>query len=467
MQFHSVIFLFAFLPLSLLLYYAAPGRAKNAVLLLESIVFYGWGAIKFLPLALFLAASGYCFGRLIARCKGQKPRRAILLLAVLLQIGTLLLFKYGSYLSQLLTRLVQGEALSVFEVLPLGISYYCFKLVSYEADVYMEKCAPEQNMVTFLTYVLMFPQIIVGPIMRYRDAASFLHGSGKRCQTERMEEGVKLFVFGLAKKVLLADAIGQLWSEVRTGIGVENASSGLVWLGVIAFSLQLYFDFAGYSEMSNGMSRLFGVECGPNFDRPYQARSITDFWRRWHISLSGWFRDYIYIPLGGIRGSAARRVFNTLAVWVATGIWHGSTLNFLLWGLYYFVLLNIERWLMRHVSKHLQHRKRYQAVQHLYTLFFVVVGWGIFAASGNPVSVGLLLNKLFFFQGGISAAYYLRCYGVVLSIAVLDCTGMFGWFWDKWERHMVLRSLCVGALFVVCVAFMVGGTNQTALYAAF
>lgn len=238
--------------------------------------------------------------------------------------------------------------------MPLGISYYTFKLISYTADVYTGKIKAERSPVVFAVYVLMYPQLIVGPIVKYRDMADVLHQTQGRCTLQKAQDGAEMFVFGLAKKVILADSIAALWQDIigTGGIGLANASLPLAWLGIIAYSLQLYFDFAGYSEMSNGLSLMMGFECPANFNLPYISGSITEFWRRWHISLSGWFRDYIYIPLGGNRCSAGRQMLNMLAVWALTGIWHGANWNFICWGLYYFVLLVIEKnFLMKYLKK--------------------------------------------------------------------------------------------------------------------
>ena len=305
-------------------------------------------------------------------------------------------------------------ALNIGTVLPLGISYYIFKIISYEVDVCTGKIAPEKNFITFAVYVLFFPQLIVGPIVKYREMADQLHDGANRCTPARAEHGADLFVFGLAKKVILADSIGALWTDIigAGGVGLTNVSTPLAWLGIIAYSLQLYFDFAGYSEMSNGLAALLGFDCPANFNLPYISGSITEFWRRWHITLSGWFRDYIYIPLGGNRKGQARQLLNMFLVWAATGIWHGASWNFIAWGLYYFVLLTIEKTFL------LKYLKKGKVWPHIYTLFFVVLGWGIFTANQPGAPLGLLLQKLFVPQGGISPVYYLRNYGVLL---VLGC----------------------------------------------
>lgn len=464
MVFNSVVFLFCFLPLSLLLYYLVPGRAKNAVLLAESLLFYCWTGVAFLPLIAVLIVFNYLWGLLTARAR-TKLRGLLPLAAVLVNLGVLVYFKYANFLIDTLNQIGHWgiAALDIGTVLPLGISYYIFKIISYEADVYTGKIEPERNPLTFAVYVLFFPQLIVGPIVKYREMADQLHDGKNRCTMEKAQRGAELFVFGLAKKVILADSIGALWTDIigAGGVGLANVSTPLAWLGILAYSLQLYFDFAGYSEMSNGLAALLGFDCPANFDLPYISGSITEFWRRWHITLSGWFRDYIYIPLGGNRKGPARQLFNMFLVWAATGIWHGASWNFIAWGLYYFVLLTIEKTFL------LKYLKKGKIWPHLYTLFFVVLGWGIFTANQPGAPLGLLLQKLFVPQGGISAVYSLRNYGVLLALGCVCSSALPRRLWDKISRNTIAKLLVFTLLMVLCVCYVVAATNATALYANF
>lgn len=465
MVFNSVVFLFCFLPLALLVYYLVPGKGKNAVLLLESLIFYCWTGITWLPLIAVLIAVNYLAGLFLGRRKGG-GRKLVLVLAVVVSAAALIFFKYTNFLIDTLNQIagLGLSSLSFLSVLPLGISYYIFKLISYVADVYTRKTEPEKNLIDFSAYVLFFPQLIVGPIVRYRDMAQTLHTGKGRCTLQKAEDGAIQFVFGLAKKVILADSIGMLWQDIIApdgGIGLANASTPLAWLGILAYSLQLYFDFAGYSEMSNGLSRMMGFECPANFNLPYMATSITDFWRRWHISLSMWFRDYVYIPLGGNRCSKGRQILNMLVVWALTGFWHGANWNFLCWGLYYFVLLVIEKYLLRGV---LQKGRGWQRV---YTLFFVVLGWGIFTANTAGAPLGLLMSRLFLPQGGVSPLYFLRNYGVLLLLGCLFSTSLPGWLWEKTRRILPLRLLLFAGVMLLSIAFVVASTGSTALYADF
>ena len=465
MVFNSVVFLFCFLPLALLVYYLVPGKGKNAVLLLESLIFYCWTGITWLPLIAVLIAVNYLAGLFLGRRKGG-GRELVLVLAVVVSAAALIFFKYTNFLIDTLNQIagLGLSSLSFLSVLPLGISYYIFKLISYVADVYTRKTEPEKNLIDFSAYVLFFPQLIVGPIVRYRDMAQTLHTGKGRCTLQKAEDGAVQFVFGLAKKVILADSIGMLWQDIIApdgGVGLANASTPLAWLGILAYSLQLYFDFAGYSEMSNGLSRMMGFECPANFNLPYMATSITDFWRRWHISLSMWFRDYVYIPLGGNRCSKGRQILNMLVVWALTGFWHGANWNFLCWGLYYFVLLVIEKYLLRGV---LQKGRGWQRV---YTLFFVVLGWGIFTANAAGAPLGLLMSRLFLPQGGVSPLYFLRNYGVLLLLGCLFSTSLPGWLWEKTRRILPLRLLLFAGVTLLSIAFVVVSTGSTALYADF
>ena len=464
MVFNSVVFLFCFLPLALLLYYIAPGRAKNAVLLLESLVFYCWTGIEFLPLIACLVVFNYLWGLLTSAARA-KLRAVLPLAAVLVNLGVLVYFKYANFLIETLNQLasLQLAELEIGDVLPLGISYYIFKIISYEVDVYTGKVQAERDPLTFAAYVLFFPQLIVGPIVKYRDMAPQLHKTSGRCTLPQIEHGVELFVFGLAKKVILADSIGALWTDIigSGGVGLAAVSTPLAWLGILAYSLQLYFDFAGYSEMSNGLAAMLGFDCAANFDLPYIAGSITEFWRRWHISLSSWFRDYIYIPLGGNRKGQGRQLFNMLLVWAATGIWHGASWNFICWGLYYFVLLTIEKLFL------LNHLKKGKVWPHMYTLFFVVLGWGIFTANQPGAPLGLLLQKLFVPQGGISPVYSLRNYGVLLALGCVCSSPLPRWLWGKVSRILPLKIVLFVLLTLLCIAYVVAATNATALYANF
>ena len=472
MVFSTIIFLFRFLPITLALYYLAPAKLKNTVLFLCSLVFYCWGEVRFFPVMVALILINYISGLCIEHFD-QKPalRRTFLLVALIGSLGMLFYFKYANFVLRSANALL-GTAFAEIQgigTLPLGISFYTFQTLSYSIDVYRRDVKAERNIIDFGAYVVMFPQLIAGPIVKYRDVSNQLHVYRHRYSLQQIEEGMTLFTFGLAKKVLLADAIGALWTDIigvadspsTTFVGLANASTPLVWLGIIAYSLQLYFDFAGYSEMSNGLAALLGFDCPTNFNLPYISGSITEFWRRWHITLSGWFRDYIYIPLGGNRKGQARQLLNMFLVWAATGIWHGASWNFIAWGLYYFVLLTIEKTFL------LKYLKKGKVWPHIYTLFFVVLGWGIFTANQPGAPLGLLLQKLFVPQGGISPVYYLRNYGVLLVLGCVCSSALPHWLWEKISKNTVAKLLVFALLTALCVCYVVAATNATALYANF
>ena len=467
MNFNSVVFLFCFMPLALGLYYLVPGRVKNAVLLVESLLFFCWGGITWLPLAVGMVAINYAAGLLLASLPAGGKRKIALIAAIVLTAAALVYCKYTNFLLDTLNVIAStGFAkLSFLDVLPLGISYYTFKLISYTADVYTGKVKAERSPVIFAVYVLMYPQLIVGPIVKYRDMADVLHQTQGRCTLQKAQDGAEMFVFGLAKKVILADSIAALWQDIigTGGIGLANASLPLAWLGIIAYSLQLYFDFAGYSEMSNGLSLMMGFECPANFNLPYISGSITEFWRRWHISLSGWFRDYIYIPLGGNRCSAGRQMLNMLAVWALTGIWHGAKWTYIVWGMMYFVLLCVERIL------NLSGQKSW--LGWIYTVFFFIAGNVVFRSENVTGALKYLLAMFNIHTTGLldeKAVYYFAEYKMFLLIGMAAALPIAVWLRAQADRRGAwienLRPVWCAAVFLVALSFIVKGGYNPFIY---
>ncbi len=469
MVFSTVAFLFRFLPITLLLYYVAPYKLKNTVLFICSLVFYCWGEVKFFPVMLVLIAINYISGLAMEKWSGHKGIRLFWLwFAVVGSLSMLVFFKYTNFILTSVNALfgLSIELIKGVEVLPLGISFYTFQTLSYSIDVYRNEVKAEHNVIDFGAYVVMFPQLIAGPIVKYREVSDQLHVYKNRYNLAQIEDGVTLFIFGLAKKVLLADTIGKLWSDIVgvagdptiTSIGLANASTPLVWLGIIAYSFQLYFDFSGYSMMGIGMGKMLGFNFPDNFNLPYISRSITEFWRRWHISLGSWFREYVYIPLGGNRHGLRRQIFNIFVVWALTGIWHGANWNFICWGLYYFILLMIEKaFLLRYLEKG-------KIWPHIYTLFFVVIGWAMFVGNEPGVQFGLLFQKLFTPSAGVSPVYFLRSYGVLLIVSVICSTPLIQKIWDVLKKRTWTRLLTLGTLLLVTVGYIVGSTNSPFLY---
>ena len=467
MVFSTVLFLFRFLPITLALYYLAPARLKNTVLFLCSLVFYSWGEVRLFPVMAAAILINYTAGLGIERFKDSAAaRRGFLLFSIIGSLGMLFFFKYTDFFINNINAVI-GTSIPLLRLtLPLGISFYTFQTMSYSIDVYRGDVKAEHNLINFGAYVVMFPQLIAGPIVKYRDVSNQLHVYKHRYTLSQIEEGMTLFTFGLAKKVLLADAIGALWTDIigvaaspsTTFVGLANASTPLVWLGIIAYSLQLYFDFSGYSMMGIGMGKMLGFDFPANFNYPYISASITEFWRRWHMTLSGWFREYVYIPLGGNRKGLKRQIMNLFIVELLTGIWHGANWNFICWGLYYFVLLAIEKLFL------LPHLKKGKVWPHIYTLFLVVVGWAMFVGNDTGVSFGLLFQKLFIPSGGVSPLYFLRNYGVLLIVSVICCTPLIEKIWNLLRRNVVTRCATILLLLVVSTAYVVGSTNSPFLY---
>ena len=464
MVFSSLSFLFLFLPALLAVYYLVPRRyreVRNAVLLLFSLGFYGCGGWRLLPLILVSITMNYVFGLLAA--PGRRRRKAALVGAVACNLGLLFVFKYLGFVTANLHALIPAVP-ELTILLPIGISFYTFQAMSYVIDVYRGDAAVERSFLPVALYVVLFPQLVAGPIVRYSTVAEEI-----RCRREGaddMAEGLQRFLFGLAKKVLLANQMG-LIADAAFSQTAPRLSMGLAWLGVIGYTLQIYFDFSGYSDMAIGLGRVFGFHFLENFNYPYVSRSVTEFWRRWHISLSTWFREYLYIPLGGNRCSRAKWMRNLFLVWAATGIWHGASWNFLLWGLYFWALLLLEKFLL---AKPLA--KAPAAVGHIYTMLLVMVSWAIFAMEDFS-RLGAYLRVMFGLGGAPLAdsafGYYFRSYLPVLVAAAIASTPLGAALWRKLPQRAarVLGTLAILAGLTLCTAYLVAGTYNPFLYFRF
>ncbi len=382
MVFSSTIFLCVYLPLVLLGYYICPKKGRNLFLLIVSLVFYAWGEPKYVFLMIFSILVNYIFGRLMDKNRGrQKRMKLLLVLSVVIDIGLLSVFKYTDFIITNVNAIF-GSSFDLLKIaLPIGISFYTFQAMSYTIDVYRNDVRVQKNLIDFGMYITMFPQLIAGPIVRYADVQDQL--AERSVTTADFSEGIMRFVVGLGKKVLLANQMGAVWSEIYALGG--DVSALMAWTGAIAYTFQIYFDFSGYSDMAIGLGRMFGFKFPENFRYPYQSVSITDFWRRWHITLSTWFKEYLYIPLGGNRCGLARQALNLLIVWSLTGFWHGAGWNFVMWGLYYFVILFIEKLFLLKALDKLP-----KLFRHVYALLLIVIGWVIFASD----DVGVLLPYL-------------------------------------------------------------------------
>ncbi len=389
MLFSSLEFIFLFLPVCVAVYFLVPLRVRNLVLLIFSLLFYGFGEPLYVFLMIFTIAADHIFGVLIEKHRENKKRaKTILALAIIFNLGILAYFKYFGFFSDILAHTLGVELSLSVPSLPIGISFYTFQAMSYVIDVYRRDAKAEKSPVVTGAYVTLFPQLIAGPIIRYKDIADQLRD--RRHSLSRAASGICRFSVGLAKKCILANSAGELWSDFcRALSGSAQISTLSAWIAVIAFAFQIYFDFSGYSDMAIGLGRIFGFEFPENFNYPYISQSITEFWRRWHITLSTYFREYVYIPLGGNRCSRGRMYFNLFVVWSLTGLWHGASFNFLFWGLYYFLLLSLEKaFLLRALER------TPTLLRRAYALFFILLGWLIFAADGSSLSLAEAITCL-------------------------------------------------------------------------
>ena len=466
MVFSSPFFLFFYLPVVLLAYYVTPLKWRNFVLLLLNLVFYGWGEPIYIVIMFLSIAIDYSHGLLVAKAKAAgKDKRARWFVgqSVVFNLALLFFFKYWDFISESLAAIGLNFMPVLGLGLPIGISFYTFQTMSYTIDVYRGDAAAQKSIINFGTFVTLFPQLIAGPIIKYKDLGDQI--DRRDHSVDKFASGVQVFVVGLAKKVLLANNLGQLWDACQA-MPLDRLTAAGAWLGVIAFSLQLYFDFSGYSDMAIGLGRMLGFEFLPNFNYPYISRSITEFWRRWHISLGTWFREYVYIPMGGNRVGRGRLFFNLMVVWGLTGIWHGASWNFLLWGLYFGVLLILEKGGLLKVLEKLP-----AAVRHVYTLFLVLISWTIFAIEDFG-RLGGYLKAMFGLGAGIAgptAGYYARSFGPVILIACLAATPLAKKSWNKLSKQgkaILLPLLLLGGL-VLSTAYLVDATYNPFLYFRF
>lgn len=476
MLFSSITFLYVFLAATLALYAVMPKiYLKNIVLLAFSLVFYSWGEPKLVVLMIVSVACGYVFGLLMEKYRENiKLRRLFMIISVIISASFLVYYKYTNFFIDNL-NLIPGVDIPFKEIaLPVGISFYTFQIISYTVDVYRGTPA-QRNPLDLACYIAMFPQLIAGPIVRYVDVAAQL--KERKHTFEKTAYGIRRFAVGFAKKVLIADSFGELVAIFRAS---DDKSVLFVWMYAIAFMLQLYFDFSGYSDMAIGLGKIFAFDFIENFNYPYISRSITEFWRRWHMSLGTWFRDYVYIPLGGNRVSAGRHIFNILVVWMFTGFWHGAAWNFIIWGLYFAVLLTVEKFFL---GKFL---KKSKVLSHVYTLFFVLISFVLFNAADMKTAVSDIGSL--FGAGGLplvskEAVYYLRNFAVLFVCGIVGATPIVATTARKlfatdganaegksrtWIAvSAVLETLFVVAMLVLVTAWLVDGSFSSFLYFRF
>ena len=470
MVFSSLEFLLMFLTVTLLVYFIVPLKARNIVLLIVSLIFYGWGEPVYVFLMIFTIAVDYIFGLLVEqnlKKDNRKRAKTCLVLSIVINLSILGFFKYYDFFVSNL-RLIPGlSGLPLLGLsLPIGISFYTFQALSYVIDVYRGDTGAQHNAAAFGAYVTLYPQLIAGPIVRYKDVDDQL--TEREHSVPLFADGVRTFVAGMGKKVLLANMAGQLWEYFKATPTDERTVAG-AWLGMLCYTFQIYFDFSGYSDMAIGLGKMIGFRFLENFNYPYISKSITEFWRRWHISLGTWFREYVYIPLGGNRCSRAKNLRNIFIVWFLTGFWHGASWNYILWGLYYFLLLMIEKTFLLEKLK-----KAPAVVSHIYTMFFVVIGWLLFVFEDLSAGVVWLGNMFGVGVSGVangSDVYNLLRNLIFFAILVVACTPLPKKLWKKftYSSAAVKTISAVGCtlMLLLCMAYLVDSTFNPFLYFRF
>ncbi len=465
MVFSSLLFLFRFLPIVLIAYYICPKRFRNAILFFFSLVFYAWGEPIYVVLMFFSTIVDYTHGILVERYLEQgKQSRAkyVVVSSVIINLGLLGFFKYADFLIGLFNN-ITGLSVPLLNLgLPIGISFYTFQTMSYTIDVYRKDAKAEHNIINFGCYVAMFPQLIAGPIVRFKTIASQL--KSRVCSVEKFKDGILRFSIGLGKKVLLANNAGLLWDQVFGDIAINQITVLSAWLGIIAFGFQIYFDFSGYSDMAIGLGKMLGFNFEENFNYPYISKSITEFWRRWHISLGTWFREYVYIPLGGNRRFALR---NLIVVWLLTGFWHGANINFILWGIYYGLLLIIEKYVLKNRIKNWP-----KWIQHIYTIVFIILGWILFAYEDMTLGWMHLKAMIGFNVTSIAGTgiYYLYTNIILFIVLIIGSTPIpkkLAGFLKEKKIYPIIEIVFVVLIWVVSIAYLVDATYNPFLYFRF
>ena len=468
MVFSSVTFLFTFLPVTLLLYYIVPAKLKNILLLLSSLVFYAWGEPVYIVLMILSVLFNYVCGLDIARNLGEyRKAKMSLVFAVAVNLAILGFFKYYGFLIENLNLILPFHIPYRKLALPVGISFYTFQTLSYIVDVYRGKVSVQKNLISFGLYVSMFPQLIAGPIVRYAEIENQLEG--RKHSLEKFGGGAQIFIRGLAKKVLIANTAGAVFTDI---MGIQSADMSVMtaWIGCAAYTFQIYFDFSGYSDMAVGLAKMFGFELEKNFAYPYISKSITEFWRRWHISLGTWFREYVYIPMGGNRVSVWKHIRNIFVVWFLTGLWHGASWNFILWGLYYGVLLFMEKYVFSKVL-----RKLPGVFRHMYCLVLVMAGWVFFFSPGIDSAaeyLGMMFGAGHLSFGNSSTLYLISTNWFLWLLASVASTPVLFKIYHRIigrlkEAGSIVNSVCYLMLFLVCTASVVTETYQPFLYFRF
>ncbi|KEZ90547.1 alginate regulatory protein [Lacrimispora celerecrescens] len=447
MVFSSITFLYYFLPLVIGLYFVCPKKLKNSVLLFSSLIFYGWGEPKYIIFMVLSIVVNYILGLLIERHSGSAWGKRCLIVSVVFSLGMLGYFKYVDFFIENVNSLTGLSVPLLKVVLPIGISFYTFQILSYTIDVYRKSTKAQKNLLSLATYVAFFPQLIAGPIVRYTDIAKAL--DSREHSLMKIRIGIRRFLFGISKKVLIANSLGELCNIFADS---QERNVLFYWLYAVAFTLQIYFDFSGYSDMAIGLGKVFGFDFQENFNYPFISQSITEFWRRWHMSLGTWFRDYLYIPLGGNRVGRMRWLFNIFLVWMLTGLWHGAAWNFVIWGMLFAVLLMIEKlWLGSFL------KKMPKSISHLYVMLLVIISFVIFDAPDLSTSAERI-RSMFGMSGlpftGVQSVYYLRSYLIIFVIAIIGSTDLPKRIIGRIRKTPFGSLALTGAEPVVCVVLL-------------
>ncbi|MFC1929836.1 MBOAT family O-acyltransferase [Chloroflexota bacterium] len=464
MVFSSLEFIFRFLPVALLLYFIAPRKLKNPILLIASLFFYAWGEPIYVFLMIFSCVVNYALAIPIDKHRGTAKSKVALVASIVISLALLGFFKYADFFVVNINNILGTSISPLYLPLPIGISFYTFQILSYTIDVYRNNAPVQKNPIALSTYITLFPQLIAGPIVRYNSIAQDL--TDRKHSLALFTEGVHRFVIGLGKKVFIANNVALIWELSKT---TADPSVLLNWLGIIGFSFQIYFDFSGYSDMAIGLGRMLGFRYQENFNFPYISKSITEFWRRWHMSLSQWFRDYLYIPLGGNRVSMPRWIFNILIVWSLTGFWHGASWNFMFWGFYFGVLLLVERLFLSKVLERLP-----GAVGHIYTLLIVLISWVIFEL-GSPADIFHYLGNMFAVNGidiyNFESFYILKSNLVLLLIAGIGAVPLFKNVYERYSTIIFVRAVIMPVFYVivltVSIAYLIDSSFNPFLYFRF
>ncbi|MBO4903586.1 MAG: MBOAT family protein [Lachnospiraceae bacterium] len=462
MVFSSLLFLFWFIPIFFAVYYLCPAKCRNAVLFLGSIVFYAWGEPAYLILIFISILVNYAAGlglrADISGASRSPSEKLIFALAMIFDFGMLIVFKYTGFFVSNINALFGTSIHDPGLTLPLGISFYTFQIASYVIDLYRGKIKCEKNPLTLGTYLVMFPQLIAGPIVVYSQVSHQLRE--RRITMDKVSSGITTFILGLSSKVLIANNVGSLWDDLEA-IGYERISMPLAWLGVIAFTLQIYFDFNGYSLMAIGLGKMLGFDISQNFNYPYISRSLTEFWRRWHMTLSGWFRDYVYIPLGGNRKGNTRTYVNLFVVWFFTGFWHGAGWNFICWGLFFFVFLSLEKSFLKDFLD------AHKVISRIYALLLIGLSWMIFAITDFH-SLGVYASRLVAFgsSGWADVVYYARNYAVVILLGCIFSAPVLSEWFEKNRRRPAGIAIQLALLFM-CVCYLADASYNPFLYFRF